>query len=173
MQELYIFFLIILMLFIIPTIFKDLTKTPIGKLILIVALIYIAHNHGLVQGVLGALIVILVLNDVVEGVDDTLEKDPKESEDNDNESDNDAETADNDDDDDNDTEQDENIINNDADDVTNQSDADQIDNRELLKADVNPPEPEKITNENNDDKTDEPVGVAMDSKSKEGFSTFY
>lgn len=168
MQELYTFFLIILMLFIIPTIFKDLTKTPIGKLLLIGALIYITHNHGLVQGVLGALIVILVLNDVVEGVDDTLEKEPKESEENDEDEETEEEPE-------NDTYTEDMDVDDEV--LTKNNDnenTDQIDNRELLKADVNPPEPEKLTNENkSNDDDEEPVGVAMDTKTKEGFSTFY
>jgi outer membrane biosynthesis protein TonB len=145
-MELYLVVVLVALLYFKPSFLAPLVNNMISKLALLVGVIYLAHNHGVSSGMLGAFIMILLIHNVIEGVDETLEETPKEE---DNESDDEEDS--------------------DSDDEEEKTDkhhkSDQLDNEEQLKSElVSTPEKEQNA---------EPEGVATDSKTTEGFSLYY
>lgn len=145
--ELYLVIVLVGLLYYRPGFLGVFANTMLGKLSLLVAIMYLAHFHGVSSGVLGAFIGILLIHNVLEGVDETLET-PKDDEET-NEEEVNGETNGMDEDKD---------MNENGNDTHKASD--RLENEASLKSDlVSSIEPAD----------GEPVGVAMDSK-LEGFS---
>lgn len=156
--ELYLVVILVVLLYFRPGFLGNLVNNVLGKLILLGGVIYLAHNHGISSGMLGAIIMILLIHNVIEGVDETLEESPKDDDtEKENDEDEDAEETDNSEGDDED--EDEDTKN------THQKN-DQLENEEMMKSDL-------ISKPENNSNNDEPVAMAMDSKTTEGFSLYY
>lgn len=166
-MDIYLIIALVALLYYKPLFLTDIANTPFGKLILLGGVIYLAHNHSITTGIMGGLIFILLIHNILEGVDDTLEKLPKEEDDN------------SEDDDDEDSENGKNSQNNqnnvaDIDDEESNKNklykkSDLMNNEEMIKSDLLSPSGE-VSVSNNTVQNKEPSGVAMDSKTQEGFS---
>lgn len=144
--ELYLVVVLVALLYFKPSSLNFLTSSILGKISLLVGVIYLAHNHGISSGMIGAIIVILMIHNVIEGVDETLEESPKENDDESVSSDEDEEDE-------------ENEMKGDDE----HQKADLLENEAQLKSDL-VSSPEK--------QDEEPEGVAMDAKTIEGFSLY-
>lgn len=169
-MDIYLIIALVALLYYKPLFLTDIANTPFGKLILLGGVIYLAHNHSITTGIMGGLIFILLIHNILEGVDDTLEKMPKEEDDNSEDEENDV------DEENGDSENSENNENNVADLDDEESNknklykkSDLMNNEEMLKSDLLAPASE-VSVSNNTAKNEEPAGVAMDSKTQEGFS---
>lgn len=145
--EVYLIIALVALLYYKPAFLTGLSNTFLGKLALLIGVMYLAHNHGVSSGILGAAILILLVHNVLEGVDETLAKDDV------NEGDEQEEENDDEDEEEVDAELPEN---------TN----DQLDNEELIKSDITTGKIDETSEENG-----EPEGVATDA-TIEGFALY-
>jgi uncharacterized membrane protein YhiD involved in acid resistance len=146
-MELYLVVVLVALLYFKPGFLAPLVNNMVGKLVLLAGVIYLAHNHGVSSGMLGAFIMILLIHNVIEGVDETLEETPKEQ------------GSESDDEEESDSDDEEEKI-----DVHHKSD--QLDNEEQLKSEL-------VSTPEKEEHNAEPEGVATDSKTTEGFSLYY
>lgn len=166
--DIYLIVALVALLYYKPQFLTNIANTSLGKLILLVGVIYLAHNHSISTGIMGGLIFILLIHNILEGVDDTLEKAPKEEtynseQEDDDQNENENEENDNEFSDNNVTDLDEQKSNKDK--LYKKSDL--MNNEEMLKSDLLVP---SSVDSDNTLSNDEPAGVAMDSKTQEGFS---
>tara|TARA_Y100000780_G_C13692883_1_gene420264 strand:+ start:4636 stop:5124 length:489 start_codon:yes stop_codon:yes gene_type:complete len=156
-QDINIFLIIILvfLLYCRPYFLELMARNPLGKLVMLFGVIYIAHNHGVTPGIISGVIIILLMHNILEGVDDTLEKQAKDEDvEEDIETDNvNSEDEDEDEDGDEDGDEDEKKEH-------NNKQTDLLDMQDALKSDVSGIE--KVD--------DEPVGASVSKQTKEGFS---
>lgn len=171
--DIYLIVLLVALLYFKPQFLTDISQAPLGKLILIVGVIYLAHNHGISTGLLGSFIFILLIhNNILEGVDETLE-DPAKDIPKEDPSQIDTEEG-NEEEINQETKQDSSPEVNDKKYQKN----DLLDNEEMLKSDVLDPSSEitqigKKTSEIANLESKEPEGVAMDTPTQEGFMNLY
>lgn len=155
--ELYLVIVLVGLLYYRPGFLGVFANTMLGKLSLLVAIMYLAHFHGVSSGVLGAFIGILLIHNVLEGVDETLETPKDDDETNEKEANDDETNEEEANGETNGMDEDKDMNENGND--THKA-SDRLENEASLKSDlVSSIEPAD----------GEPVGVAMDSK-LEGFS---
>jgi uncharacterized membrane protein YhiD involved in acid resistance len=147
--NLYLIVILVVLLYCKPYFLDIIVQNPLGKLLMLVAVIYISHNHGITPGIMSGLIFILVMHNILEGVDETLEKQSKEDD-----SDIDVDETDNSEEEDQNENEDELT----AQDTKKQTDL--LDMQDSIKSDVSGIE----TTQN------EPVGSSVSKDTKEGFS---
>jgi len=150
--ELYLTIGLLFILFFKQPFITNFANTVLGKLSLVVFIYYITHTYGIRSGVISVIISIILMHNVLEGIDDTLESpdSPKE-----NENDVEENTDENDDEEDTDDEDDD-----------KHTKSDQLDIESTLKSDL-------VKKHDEQTQVDEPVPAPVSGKNQEGFSLIY